>query len=308
MSEYIENFRSTVNEKAVRDTFPEMTDSEIPIWSGSPHFLSMSGHYFLAIIIMLLHIIFYWASEGDALGGESSFSFLVDQAKLVLDFFGVLGFAMVILVVAKINHYLNFSTSSKWTTSWLLINGLIPLSMVILDWSGKALGIFRDDVIDTPQWLQIYYLVLGFVSCGMLILLTYYYQKSFQYAITDKRIHLRKQFLYFDSSNHGMSFDKIENLKLAPPIIGRIFGFGHVHIITASGIGLREDESGIGGGLAADSETLSKESKGALGFIFGWITAQRQRTTVDQDPADCLFGVRKPLNIYRLINELIDNR
>jgi len=180
--------------------------------------------------------------------------------------------------------------------------------MVILDWSGKALGIFRDDVIDTPQWLQIYYLVLGFVSCGMLILLTYYYQKSFQYAITDKRIHLRKQFLYFDSSNHGMSFDKIENLKLAPPIIGRIFGFGHVHIITASGIGLREDESGIGGGLAADSETLSKESKGALGFIFGWITAQRQRTTVDQDPADCLFGVRKPLNIYRLINELIDNR
>jgi len=308
MSEYIERYRSTVNEKAVRASFPEMTDSETPIWNGSPHFLSMSGHYFLAIIVMLLHIIFYWAAEGDAIGGESTFSFFVDKAKLVLDFFGVLGFAIVILVVAKINHYLNFSTSSKWTTTWLIVNGSIPLLMVLVNMSAEVIGIFAESFVNTPTWYQSYYLILGIVSGGMLILLTYHYQKSFQYAITDKRIHLRKQFLYFDSSNHGMSFDKIENLKLAPPIIGRIFGFGHVHIVTASGIGLREDESGIGGGLATDSEFLPKEGKGAMGFIFGWITAQRQRTTVDQDPADCLFGVRKPLNIYRLINELIDNR
>jgi len=28
---------------------------------------------------------------------------------------------------------------------------------------------------------------------------------------------------------------------------------------------------------------------------------------VDQNPEDCLFGIRKPLKIYRLINELIDD-
>ena len=307
MSEYVETFRSKVNEQEVRAAFPEMTDAETPVWSGSPHALSMSGHYILALLVTLLHILFYWAAEGDAIGGESTFSFLVDKAKLVLDFFGVLGFALVILVVAKINHYLNFSTSSKWTTTWLIINGTIPLLMVVADLSGKILGSFMDDVVDTPQWLQIYYLLLGLISGGALLILTAIYQRSFRYAITDRRIHIRKQFLYFDTSTHGMAFGKIENLKVEPPFIGRIFGFGNVHIVTASGLGLREDESGIGGGLAAEADSISPDRGGLSRFVFGWITAQRQRTTVDQDPADCLFGVRKPQNLYRLINELIDN-
>ncbi len=185
---------------------------------------------------------------------------------------------------------------------------MIPFLVVLADWTGKVLGTVMDDVIDTPQWLQIYYLLLGFFSGGLLIVLTALYQRSFRYAITDRRIHIRKQFLYFDTSTHGMAFDKIENLKVNPPIIGRIFGFGNVHIVTASGLGLREDESGIGGGLAADGDSLSSGSGGIMRFAFGWISAQRQRTTVDQDPADCLYGVSKPLNLYRLINELIDNR
>jgi hypothetical protein len=41
-------------------------------------------------------------------------------------------------------------------------------------------------------------------------------------------------------------------------------------------------------------------------LMFGWVTKQRQRTSVGQDPADCLYGVRNPMKIYRLINELMD--
>ena len=307
MSEYVEAFRSKVNEQNVRAAFPEMTDAETPVWSGSPHALSMSGHYMLALLVTLLHIIFYWAAEGDAIGGESTFSFFVDKAKLVLDFFGVLGFAIVILLIAKINHYLNFSTSSKWTTTWLVVNGSIPLLMVLVNMSAEVMGIFTESFVNTPTWYQSYYLILGLVSGGAMFILTAVYRRSFRYAITDRRIHIRKQFLYFDTSTHGMVFDKIENLKVEPPFIGRLFGFGNVHIVTASGIGLREDEAGIGGGLAAEADSVSPERGGLSRFIFGWITAQRQRTTVDQDPADCLFGVRKPQNLYRLINELIDN-
>ena len=308
MSEYVERFRSKVNEREIRAAFPEMTDTEEPIWSGSPHPFSMVGHYILALLVMMVHILFYWAAEGDAIDGEGNFVFIVDKVKLILDLFGVFGFVIVVLAIAKINHYLNFSTSSKWTTTWLIVNGMIPFLMVLADWTGKALGTVMDDVIDTPQWLQIYYLLLGFFSGGLLIVLTALYQRSFRYAITDRRIHIRKQFLYFDTSTHGMAFDKIENLKVDPPIIGRIFGFGNVHIVTASGLGLREDESGIGGGLAADGDSLSPGGGGILRFAFGWISAQRQRTTVDQDPADCLYGVSKPLDLYRLINELIDSR
>ena len=139
-------------------------------------------------------------------------------------------------------------------------------------------------------------------------ILTVMYQRAFRYAITDRRIHIRKEFLYFDTSAHGISFDNIENLKVDPSIIGKVFGFGNVHMVTASGIGLREDESGIGAGLAANPDSTSEGGKRLTRAAFGWISVQRQRTTVDQDPEDCLYGIRNPMGIYRLINELVDIR
>ena len=27
---------------------------------------------------------------------------------------------------------------------------------------------------------------------------------------------------------------------------------------------------------------------------------------MDSDPSDCLFGIRRPMDVYRLINELMD--
>jgi len=43
-----------------------------------------------------------------------------------------------------------------------------------------------------------------------------------------------------------------------------------------------------------------------LSMFFGLLTKQRNRTVMATDPADCLYGIRKPMRIYRLINELID--
>jgi len=309
MSEYVERFSSKIDDRSVRAAFPEMTDSETPIWAGSPSFFSMAGHYFLAILILVIHLMFFWAAEGPDVEGEGQANFAIGVFKWILDVSGVLGFVIVLFAVAKINHYLNFSTSSKWTTTWLLLNGAIPLLMVVADLSGKVLGSFMEDVPDSPQWFQAYYLILGILSSASMAALTVLYQRAFQYAITDRRIHIRKEFLYFDTSAHGISFENIENLKVDPSIIGKVFGFGNVHMVTASGIGLREDESGIGAGLAADADSISSEGGGVLTrAAFGWISAQRQRTTVDQDPQDCLYGVRNPMGIYRLINELIDIR
>ena len=309
MSEYVERFRSKIDEHSVRTAFPEMTDTETPIWAGSPSFFSMAGHYFLATLILVIHLMFFWAAEGPDIDGEGQANFAIGIFKWILDVSGVLGFVIVLFAVAKINHYLNFSTSSRWTTTWLLLNGTIPLLMVVADLSGKVLGTFMDDIMDTPQWLQIYYLILGIFSSASMAILTVMYQRAFRYAITDRRIHIRKEFLYFDTSAHGISFDNIENLKVDPSIIGKVFGFGNVHMVTASGIGLREDESGIGAGLAANADSIPSEGGRSLTrAAFGWISAQRQRTTVDQDPEDCLYGIRNPMGIYRLINELVDIR
>ena len=41
-------------------------------------------------------------------------------------------------------------------------------------------------------------------------------------------------------------------------------------------------------------------------MIFGLVTWKRNRTVMASDPAVCLYGIKRPMRIYRLINEMID--
>ena len=86
-------------------------------------------------------------------------------------------------------------------------------------------------------------------------------------------------------------------------MIGRILGFGNVHIITSSGIGIQSVSTEMSVGLGADEGV---KSGGSLLAIFGWVSKQRQRSVMAKDPAECLFGIRDPMGIYRLINEIMD--
>jgi len=40
--------------------------------------------------------------------------------------------------------------------------------------------------------------------------------------------------------------------------------------------------------------------------LFGWFFLQRNRTTPLNDPEGCLYGIKDPMSIYQLINELMD--
>ena len=66
---FVANFRSKIDERRVRIVFPEMTDSETPVWVGSPCFFSMSTHYALAMVVLMIHLLFFWAAEGPAVEG-----------------------------------------------------------------------------------------------------------------------------------------------------------------------------------------------------------------------------------------------
>ena len=45
---------------------------------------------------------------------------------------------------------------------------------------------------------------------------------------------------------------------------------------------------------------------GSILAIFGWVSKQRQRAVLAKDPSECLFGIKNPMGVYRLINELMD--
>ena len=174
----------------------------------------------------------------------------------------------------------------------------------LAEWGGDAMGASFQSPL--PAWNYAWFLPLGIASFVVMVVFTKMYQSSFHYALTDKRIHIRKRFLYFDTSVHGISFNKVENLKADPTILGRIFGFGNVHIVTGSGVGLQVESLGMTAGGATEVKEAPTGVSRVISLLFGWITMKRDRTVMATDPADCLYGVKNPMGIYRLINELID--
>ena len=111
MRELVNQFKVKVDAEETRYHFSEMTDAETPIWVGGPTPFSMLGRYVLTVLVLLVHMMFFWAAKGGDLEGEGQLNFVLGLVKILLDISGVTGFVVVMLVFAKINHYLNFSTS-----------------------------------------------------------------------------------------------------------------------------------------------------------------------------------------------------
>ncbi len=309
MSQYIELFKSEIDEESVRNDFPEITESEIPIWRGGPTTTSMADKYILATLVLLVHVVFFLGETLDSPEGEGQANFLLSISIWLIDVTGVTGFVFCMLLLTKINHFANFSTSGRWTTLWLLVTSLIPIIWKMMDFISWIAGFTGSEFSSPlPNWNFAWFAPLGLVSFIVMVTFTILYQRSFQYAITDKRIHIRQSFLYFETSAHGISYHKVENLKADPTILGRLLGYGNVHVITGSGVGLQVESLAIS---AANSSEIRESPAGKLknlSSLLGVITVQRTRTVEATDPADCLYGIRRPMDVYRLINELMDEK
>tara|TARA_B100000085_G_scaffold6788_1_gene6224 strand:- start:539 stop:856 length:318 start_codon:yes stop_codon:yes gene_type:complete len=97
-------------------------------------------------------------------------------------------------------------------------------------------------------------------------------------------------------------------LKADPTILGKIFGFGNVHIVTGSGVGLQVESLGVSVGISDDGEDENTHTgiRRFFSILFGWLSIQRSRNVMATDPSNCLYGIKKPMEKYRLINELMD--
>ncbi len=307
MSQFVEQFKSQIDEESARSDFPEITESETPIWRGGPATASMADKYILSIIVISVHFAFFLGPLLDSPDGDGRANFILSVVMWLIETTGVLGFVICMLILTKINHYANFSTSGKWTTSWLLICCITPLFWKLMDvaeWIGSFFGSGFSSPL--PAWNYSWFAPLGVLSFVVMVSLSVLYQRSFHYAITDKRIHIRQSFLYFETSAHGISYHKVENLKADPTILGRILGYGNIHVVTGSGVGLQVESLGAGAGGSPEIMENPKGKMRIFSFLIGWISLQRNRTVEATDPGDCLYGIRRPMDVYRLINELMD--
>ena len=154
MSDYIQGYRGRVKDSEVRRKFPEITQAEVPIWTSGPTMISMADKYILAVVVLLIHVFFFIGSYIDSLDSQVLPPHVIFFFR-VLETTGVLGFFISMLLLAKINHFANFSTSGKWTTAWLLTNTMVPLSwklMDLIEWLSNRFGLNFSDPL--PVWNQ----------------------------------------------------------------------------------------------------------------------------------------------------------
>ncbi|MEM0009264.1 MAG: PH domain-containing protein [Thermofilum sp.] len=104
-------------------------------------------------------------------------------------------------------------------------------------------------------------------------------RKTYRYSVSHRGVAMSGGLLR--RVERYVSGDAISDVIVVKPLLGRLFGFGHVVVVTPSQLGLGETYS-LGGGAT---------SRKGLGTIVGGGRAVRE---VLAKPWNCIFGVKNP--------------
>ena len=112
------------------------------------------------------------------------------------------------------------------------------------------------------------------------------YRRSFTYEITSKEIKICGGII--SRVERGVIITRLEDIVIVKPLLGRIFGYGHLIPVTASRIGL--------------GYTASLAGAGIVGAPFG-AAVGGLKAIVDFKPRpyNSLYGIEYPENVKKLI-------
>tara|TARA_B110000459_G_C16598905_1_gene490033 strand:+ start:799 stop:1842 length:1044 start_codon:yes stop_codon:yes gene_type:complete len=275
-----------------------------------PSTFAFLGMYLLGILVLAIHFIFDNASS---LGSEDSSGFM----KIVLKIIEVsggeewpFGFVFVMLFITWINRLVNVSTSGRWVTIGLLIITLTPVIIQLDDMIFWITDLWMDEPIGNWIGLDSYnYLIFGLGFVGIYMAMTFYYQRSFNYAVTSDAVIFEHSFL-LSRSHRRILFDRISEVIVERPPVGTLLGFATVTILTDSGVGIVEENTGPGmsGAIPGTTEregdsAAEKAGKGILRSMIGLLTYQRTIRTVRADPKHCMYNIRNWEKAKALLNE-----
>jgi hypothetical protein len=307
IQDIVDEAKSEFDEGKIRGKFSKISDEEEVIWMGAPSAFSMSEKYFLVGLIFLIHLSFFWVAEEVKFQGEG-LNIILRMLLLVFDKIDMLSFVLFMLIFARINHFLNFSTSGRWTTTCLIVIGLIPSIWVFSHWIEVILELFGYNFSNPfPLWLDHWFLVLGAVTSGLMLFVTILYQTSFQYVVTDKMIHVRRQILSMGVYSRVIPYNMILNVKTQQSFIAKLIGFGNVIILA-------EDEDNVEAHHSDEdsSELINYEEVSTTKKVFKLLKVlllvQRGRADLVLSPANSLYGVKNPMLVYKIVNEMMDRK
>ncbi|MGQ9468936.1 MAG: PH domain-containing protein [Nitrososphaerales archaeon] len=144
--------------------------------------------------------------------------------------------------------------------------------------------------------LPSYYMQIpSIIASAIGFVLTEFYRRGHVFQITNQRIVSELRFLSY--KRRELTYGKINDLALTKGILGRLFNYGTIFPITASGFGLGEDLAVATAGMGV----ASKKGVGAGIAVSGGRTLSVPRGRSSY----VLFGVRDPDEVYRMISKHI---
>ncbi|MDA8758940.1 PH domain-containing protein [Candidatus Poseidonia alphae] len=274
-----------------------------------PSTLAFLGMYLIGLLVFGVHLLFTNPPEAS---GDASFSLKLLSTILELSSGEDLpiGFVVVMGGITWINRMLNVSTSGRWTTMALLVITLAPVIVQIDQLVATIANIFLAENMEPFIPIDYSYFWFGIVFTLGFWGATWFYQRSFSYAVTSNAVIFQHSFM-LSRSHRRILFDRISEVMVERTPMGTLLGYATVTIMTDSGIGLVDESVGIsagtsGGGSSENSgdSTASKVRKGFFKSFFAFLSYQRTSRRVDPDPKHCFYKIRKWENVKLMLNEM----
>ena len=256
--------------------------------------------YSIGLFILAVHLFFDWASAPeDATFVESIFYFLVEVSVWQNGF----GFAFVMLFFTWLNRVFNHPASGRWVTSYLLLVSITPL-LINLDSFLEFVGITEKELFPFGYDLTI----AGIFWTTLFMLITFWYQRSFLYAVTTERVIHHQKFIWERDGHRILHEDIVAVAKRRSPL-GALFGYCTIYCNIGDGSHLSSET--VGGAVAIPASRSSNDSESKSGGIIGLIrsmlfifTYQRTIKIERYTPDVALYGIGKWQEAFDLINKL----
>ena len=273
-------------------------DEEELLMIRRPSLFAFMPAYLVGLCVLGIHLFFGWAeAPDDASLIETIFYFLVD----VSGWAGGAGFAFVMLFFTWLNRLINHPASGGWMTTVLLLSSLTPFLLHIDD----VVRLFSDSEFEMP--LDWNFTFFGIFWTAIIWGVTFWYQKSFLYAVTTDRVIHHQSFIY---ERDGLTFlhENIRAVMKRRSPIGALFGYATVYCNIGDQSHVATET--VGGGVAVTTPTDTATTSGGflkwIGRIFFLATYQRTVKTERFTPDISFYGIRQWQEAYDLMLKMMD--
>jgi len=273
-------------------------DEEELLMIRRPSLFAFMPAYLVGLCVLVIHLFFGWAeAPDDASLVESIFYFLVD----ISGWAGGAGFAFVMLFFTWLNRMVNHPASGGWMTTVLLLSSLTPFLLH----ADEVIRLFSDSTFEIPiEWN---FTLFGIFWTVVIWAITFWYQKSFLYAVTSDRIIHHQSFIY---ERDGLTFlhENIRAVMKRRSPIGALFGYATVYCNIGDQSHVASET--VGGGVAVTPPTDANATSGGalkwIGRMFFLVTYQRTVKTERFTPDISFYGIRQWQESYDLMLKMMD--